>query len=253
MKLIPNLPYYPESISSKNGYIASRCRLDLRLPEDAADFPTVVWFHGGGIENGEKHFIDLDDDGIAQVAVNYRLLPGGATADDCIADAAAAVAWTLDHIAEYGGNPDKVFVSGHSAGAYLTMMIGMDPARLALWNHTPRDLAGLAPISGQATMHFNVRNFSGDTDPRFLPKLGPLAPLSLVANDVPPVLCVCGQPPYELPARAEENRLLVASLRATGHKDAWYVECPLCDHGRVNRVGPAYIRMLVRGELPEQA
>lgn len=226
------------------------CSLDVRVPDGATNFPTIVWFHGGGLTDGKKEFVKLGDDGIAQVAVGYRLLGKDAkTGEDCIEDAAAAVAWTLGHIAGYGGDAKRVYVSGMSAGAYLTMMVGMDPRWLAKHGVKNTDIAGLVPISGQATKHFNVRKFAGDTDPQFLPKIDDLAPLAHVSADIPPILCVCGQPPYEWKCRSEENRLLIASCRALGHKNAKFVEQDYCDHGRVFGAGLPYLEMFVKGWL----
>ena len=227
------------------------CRLDLRYPSDATNFITVVWFHGGGLTSGGRHFVPFNDRRIAQVAVSYRLLGKDAkTGLDCISDAAAAVAWTLSHIAEYGGDPKKVYVSGMSAGGYLTMMVGMDPRHLAAHGFKPTDLAGLAPISGQATKHFAVRKFEGDKDPQFLPKIDPLAPLAHVSADLPPIISICGQPPYEWKCRSEENRLLIASCTALGHTHARFVQLDYCDHGRAYTAGLPYVEMFVKGGLP---
>ena len=104
-----------------------RCVADVLHPADkSARLPVIVWFHGGGLTGGNK-FIpqQLSGGDYVVVAANYRLLPDAAL-DDCIDDAAAATAWVIDNIADYGGDPGKVFVSGHSAGGYLTSMIGLD-------------------------------------------------------------------------------------------------------------------------------
>ena len=213
--------------------------------------PVLVWFHGGGLSSGRGHFIDLTDSGIVQVAVDYRLMKkdGSVRAEDCIDDAAQAVAWTLENAASFGGDPKKVYVSGHSAGGYLTMMVGMDPRWLAKAGHRIDELAGLIPVSGQATKHFNVRKCAGDADAQYLPKIDGLAPLAHVTNAVPPILSVCGQPPYEWPCRAEENRLMIASLVALGHKRAWYVETPGCNHGTVLTAAYPYICDFIRGKF----
>ena len=247
-----NVAYYSDAaMATATDYQKARCRLDVRVPGGATNFATVVWFHGGGLVGGEKHFIRISDD-IAQVAVNYRFLQkdGSVTGDDCINDAAAAVAWTLKNIARFGGDPKKVYVSGMSAGGYLTMMVGMDPSRLAPYGFKPTDLAGIAPVSGQATKHFNVRTYSGDADPQYLPKIDRLAPLAFCSTNVPPIVDVCGEPPYEWPCRAEENRLLVATLKAMGHRAAVFVECDLCDHGRTATAAEPYVEMFVQGRLP---
>jgi acetyl esterase/lipase len=96
-------------------YQIERCRLDLYYPQNEPGFATVVWFHGGGLKAGNRHIpTGLRNQGLAVAAVNYRLSPK-ATCPAYIQDAAAAVAWTLRHIDERGGDPNKVFVSGHSA------------------------------------------------------------------------------------------------------------------------------------------
>ena len=226
------------------------CVLDMRMPVGVTNFPTVVWFHGGGLTGGSRHFVPLADEKIAQVAVDYRLLGKGAKrGEDCIADAAAAVAWTMKHVVEYGGDANKVFVSGMSAGGYLTMMVGMDPKYLAAHGARNTDLAGLVALSGQATKHFAVRKFAGDGDPQFLPKIDGLAPLAHVSANLPPILCVCGQPPYEWKCRSEENRLLIASCVALGHRNARFVELDYCDHGRAYAAGLPYLEMFVNGKL----
>lgn len=226
------------------------CALDLRFMEGATNYSTVVWLHGGGLTAGSRNFAGLTDPYIAQVTVDYRLLGKGAkTGVDCIEDAAAAVAWTIMHIAEYGGNPKKVFVSGMSAGGYLTMMVGMDPKWLAAHGIKNTALAGLVPISGQATKHFNVRKYAGDDDPQFLPKIDDLAPLAHVSANLSPMLCVCGQPPYDWKCRSEENRLLIASCVALGHKRAKFVELDYCDHGRCYSAALPYLQLFVDGTM----
>lgn len=247
--LYPSIAYCP---TNTNDYRRTRCVLDVRVPKDKTGFPTVVWFHGGGLTGGNKHFIPIDE-GIAQVAANYRLLQkdGSVTGDECIDDAAAAVTWTLKNIAAFGGDPKKVYVSGMSAGGYLTMMVGMDPSRLKKYGFKPTDLAGIAPVSGQATKHFNVRKFAGDTAPQYVPVVDRLAPLSFCSKDLPPIMDICGEPPWEWLCRAEENRLLIASCTALGHKAAYYVECAFCDHGRTQTAAAPYIEMFIQGRLPK--
>ena len=209
-----------------------------------------MWLHGGGLTGGSRHFLSLADKNIAQIAVEYRLLGKGAEkGEDCIEDAAAAVAWTLKHIAGYGGDTNKVFVAGLSAGGYLTMMVGMDPKWLAAHGVKNTDIAGLFALSGQATKHYKVRMYEGDVDPQFQPKIDDLAPLAHVAADLPPILSVCGQPPYEWKCRAEENRLLIASCVALGHKNAKFVELDYCDHGRAYVAGLPYLEMFIKDRL----
>lgn len=228
------------------------CLLDLRHPKSVTSFPTVVWFHGGGLVNGRRHFMRLSDHGIAQVAAGYRLMKksNSVRGEDCIRDAAAAVAWTLKNISRFGGDPKRVYVSGMSAGGYLTMMVGMAGKYLGEHGFSPRDLAGIAPISGQATKHFNVRRFSGDDRPQFLPVIDELAPLGHVSSDLPPIISICGEPPYEWKCRAEENRLMIGSCIALGHKKAIYIELPRTNHGTVLTPAYSYVEHFIKDRLP---
>ena len=233
--------------------VPERCRLDVKWPKGKSNFSTVVWFHGGGLTSGERHFIPIDDS-IAQVAANYRLLgqKGLTNGVECIRDAAAAVAWTLENIAKYGGDPKKVYVSGMSAGGYLAMMVGMAPQYLKERGHDIHELAGLAPISGQATKHFSVRKFFGDNEPQFLPKIDELAPLRWCSANIPPIVSICGQEPWEWKCRSEENRLLISSCIALGHGKASFVSLPYCDHARTYTAGVPYVEMFVMGRIPDE-
>lgn len=233
-----------------------RCRLDVMWPKDGAKgLPVLVWFHGGGLTGGDKFFVPFNDSHIVQVAVRYPFLQkdGSVTADILLDATAQAVVWTLKNVEKYGGDAKKVFVSGHSAGGYITMMLGLDPKWLGKYGVSPADLAGIAPLSGQSTKHFNVRKFSGDEDPQFLPKIDAYAPLAHVAEKAyPPILVVSGDPAAnEWKARAEENELLVASLRACGHaKDVGYIRLPMTDHGTMLLPGLMYVQRFIRRLAP---
>ena len=120
-----------------DGYADSLCRLDICYPTDAKGFPTVVWFHGGGLTGGRREIPKaLCDKGFAVVGVDYRLAPRVKVAD-CVEDAAAAAAWVVRNIASYGGDPGLIFIAGHSAGGYLTSMIGMDKRWMAPYGIDP--------------------------------------------------------------------------------------------------------------------
>ena len=97
---------------------------------NSENFPTVVWMHGGGLKGGNKSIpVQLQEKGIAVIAVNYRLYPKVKT-PIFIEDAAAAAAWTFKNIESYGGDSSKIILSGSSAGGYLTMMVGLDKSYL---------------------------------------------------------------------------------------------------------------------------
>lgn len=212
------------------------CTLNLKWPAGRTGFATVVNFHGGGLTgDGSGYALWPEEAGtndcVAHVGVRYRLLPkegeNGVGPADCIDDAAAAVAWTLRNIAQYGGDPKKVFVTGVSAGGYLTAMIGMDPQWLGKHGFGPLDLCGIAPLTGQVTKHFNVRSIGfKDKDPRFAPKVDEWAPLFWAKNkDIPPAWFMTGgRHDNELPCRVEENEFMVISLLRTGHKNVQFHE-----------------------------
>ena len=120
-----------------DGNIDTMCRLDIYYPVGKTGFSTVVWYHGGGLTGGRREIPEaLKDKGLAVVGVEYRLSPTVKVAD-CVDDAAAAAAWVVKHIASYGGDPGRVFVAGHSAGGYLTSMIGLDKRWLEPTASTP--------------------------------------------------------------------------------------------------------------------
>jgi len=236
-------------VDYRDASVSTNCWLKMRLPEGVKGFPTLVWFHGGGLTGGWPDYRPLRDDGIAQVSVRYRFL-SETDADGCIDDAARAIAWTLDHISEYGGDPKKVFVAGHSAGGYLTLMAGLDASRLAKYGHSPKELAGLVPVSGQVTKHFAVRKFSGDKDPQYLPKIDSLAPIFWSNAPSAPVVFIVGDRRIEFPCRVEENEFMVASMKKLGRSDVSFLEYPGRDHGTVVGAADSVLRDFIRRTPP---
>ncbi|WP_276480142.1 alpha/beta hydrolase [Paraflavitalea pollutisoli] len=224
-----DLPYYASSISSKDSYIASQCKLDVYYPKGATNFATIVWFHGGGITGGSKSIPKaLMEKGYAVVAVGYRLSPK-VNAPAYIEDAAAAVAWVYQHIAQYGGSTKLVFLSGHSAGGYLNMMITLDKKYLAKYSIDANTIAGVIPFSGQVITHFTVRKEQGIKE--LQPTIDQYAPLYHVRPDAPPMLLITGDREKELLGRYEENAYLNRMMKLAGHKDTRLYELQGYDHG----------------------
>ena len=229
---VNDIPY----TESSDAYAQERCKLDVYYSTDLQDAPVVVWFHGGGIEGGNKH-IDpqLKNSGLVVVAANYRLLPK-AKIDDILDDAAAAVAWTYKNISKYGGSKRKIFVAGHSAGGYLLDVIGLDKRWLAKYGVDADSLAALVPFSGQCITHYNIRKQQG---------IGPLqatidqyAPLTYVRPDAPPIVIISGDRELELFGRYEEQAYFWRMLKLAGHKDVTLYEMQGYDHGAMPQ--PAY-------------
>ena len=222
---VNDIPYR----DAAEGYAQERCKLDVYFPTNETDAPVVVWFHGGGIEGGEKH-IDpqLKNCGLVVVAANYRLLPK-APIDDILDDAAAAVAWTYKNIAKYNGSKRKIFVAGHSAGGYLLDMIGLDKRWLAKYGVDADSLAALVPFSGQCVTHYNIRKQQGI--PPLQATIDQYAPLTYVRADAPPIIIISGDRELELFGRYEEQAYFWRMLKLVGHKDVTLYEMQGYDHG----------------------
>jgi len=218
------------------GYAQERCKLDVYYPTNETDAPVVVWFHGGGIEGGNKHIDSpLKNSGLVVVAANYRLLPK-AKIDDILDDAAAAVAWTYKNIGKYGGSKRKIFVAGHSAGGYLLDIIGLDKRWLAKYGVDADSLAALVPFSGQCVTHYNIRKQQGI--PPLQATIDQYAPLTYVRADAPPIVIISGDRELELYGRYEEQAYFWRMLKLTGHKDVTLYEMQGYDHGAMPQ--PAY-------------
>ena len=224
-----NIHYYPAAINNQNRYIDSQCTLDIYYPKDQKNFSTIVWFHGGGITGGRKEIPKaLLDKGHAIVGVGYRFSPR-VKAPAYIEDAAAAVAWVFQHVSAYGGSRQLIFVSGHSAGGYLGMMLTLDKKYLAAYRVNADSIAGLIPFSGQAITHFTVRQESGIKDVQ--PVIDRYAPLYHVRPDAPPLLLITGDAEMELLGRYEENAYMLRMMKLAGHKRTTLYELEGFTHG----------------------
>ena len=225
-------------------YARRMCRLDVACPPDAEDAPVVVWFHGGGLTGGKRAVPEgLMKKGFVVVGVGYRLIPHVGTLD-IVDDAAAAVAWVFDHIADYGGSPSKIYIAGHSAGGYLVSMLGLDKRWLAAQGLDPdRAVAAVIPYSGQAVTHFTRRAELGM--PAGQPLVDDMAPLFHVRADAPPMLLLSGDRELEMLGRYEENAYFWRMLRIAGHPDVRLLEFDGYDHGNMPQAGhPAAVRYI---------
>ena len=225
------------SDASPDAYECERCRLDVYLPPGGSGFATLVWFHGGGLTAGSKDGKEtraiaqsLARAGVAVVVPNYRLSPK-VKYPAYIEDAAAAVAWTRTHVADLGGDPARVYVGGHSAGGYLTLMLAMDARYLAACGQPPGSVAGWIPVSGQTMTHFTVREERG------------IGKFTIVADEAAPVYHARKDPmrmlvlwaDRDMTARAEENAYFVALMKGAGCPNVAGLCIPDRDHGSVAR------------------
>ena len=226
-------PLAPKSAAQ---YRAERCKLDVYYPKGKKGFKTVVWFHGGGLTEGEKYLPQqLTKKGIAVVTSNYRLFPK-AKCPAYIQDAAAAVAWTFKHIAEYGGDPSQIYVSGHSAGGYLSLMLALDKGWLEAEGIDADSVAAYYPISGQTATHFAIRSERGISFTK--PIVDCMAPLNNVRILGTRLILFTGERSREMMARYEENLYLKSVLEGIGNKEIPIYEFQGADHGTV--LGPAF-------------
>ena len=142
-----DLPYYegPDADLQKH-------KLDLYLPEGASKAPVLMWIHGGAWKSGDRALYAeigrrFAEEGVAFAAISYRLSPKvqhPAHIEDC----ARAFAWLHAHVAEHGGDPDRLFVSGQSAGGHLSALLALDPRWLRARGVPDDALKGTIPMSG---------------------------------------------------------------------------------------------------------
>ena len=246
-KTVKDISYIPAG--ETDGYRKERCKLDVYYPVGKKGFPTIVWFHGGGLEGGGKHVPEMFmNQGFAVVAVNYRLSPK-AQNPAYTEDAAAAVAWAYKHIEEYGGSPRRVFVTGHSAGGYLTLMVGLDKSYLQEYGVDADSIAAYLPISGQTVTHFTIRKER--SLPEGIPVIDQYAPCSKARKDTPPFVLITGDRNLEMADRYEENALLASVLKNIGNKKVSLYELQGFDHGQVYVPGCCLVANYIRNFIAD--
>jgi acetyl esterase/lipase len=129
-----------------------RQSLDVYAPAEGKEHPVVFWIHGGGWQTGDKSGVQdkpqaFVDRGFVFVSTNYRLLPQ-VDMKTILRDVAKSLGWVHKHIAEYGGDPKRIFVMGHSAGAQLAALVSIDDRYLRA-EGVPFDvLKGCVPVDG---------------------------------------------------------------------------------------------------------
>jgi len=146
VRVVRDVPYLQGA-----GYAEDKDKLDIYLPEGRRSAPVIVSYYGNQLMGGDKSedaYVGqrFAAAGFVTVVVNYRLSPA-VSHPAHVQDAAASFAWVKRHIAEYGGNADRVFVIGYSAGAYLAALLSTDSRYLAVHNLSPRDIRGTVPVS----------------------------------------------------------------------------------------------------------
>lgn len=126
--------------------------LDIYAPDEAAGLPVVFWIHGGGWQTGDKTSVQgkpqfFTERGYVFVSTNYRLLPH-VDMETLTRDVAKSLGWVHKNIARHGGDPQRIFVMGHSAGAQLAALLCIDDRYLAAEGVPFSALKGCVPVDG---------------------------------------------------------------------------------------------------------
>ena len=179
-----------------------RQKLDVYEPDDGAENsalthgrPVVVFFYGGSWQNGQRSdylFVGqaLASRGYVVVLPDYRAYPE-TRFPGFMTDAAASVRWARDHAAEHGGDPSRIFLMGHSAGAHIAVLLATDGQYLNAEGMRKQDISGVVGLAGPY-------DFLPITDP-VLKQVFPESlraasqPINHVSGDEPPMLLAAGR------------------------------------------------------------
>jgi len=142
-----NIPYYEGRDTD-----AKKHKLNLYVPKGHKDYPVLFFIHGGAWTTGDRAMYGsvgqvFAKNGIGTVVISYRLSPK-IQHPEHIRDVARAFAWTHKNIGKYGGKPDRIFVTGQSAGGHLAALLATNETYLHAENLTLKDIKGVLPISG---------------------------------------------------------------------------------------------------------
>jgi arylformamidase len=218
-------------------------RLDLSVPS-AKGFTTVLFIHGGSLSSGDKADEDyrnvcaaFPDAGIACANVNYRLAPEHAWPAP-VEDVAAAVAWVRTNISQRGGDPNKLFLLGHSSGARLIALVGADERYLSRHGVKASDLRGVVPMGSimwddeleQALTQYGCdrveKSFARDPDNKNYASLDEYLdawPVRHLRAGLPPFLFLIAEAEQEQPPVLKTNRKFVEDARALGNRAEYKV------------------------------
>lgn len=181
---------------------AERLSLDVYAPAHADRAPVVVYFYGGDWTTGKRQWYRwmgeaLATQGMVAMIADYRHSPA-VRMDGFLHDGAEAVRWARDHATEFGGDPSRLFVMGHSAGGHIAAMLATDKEWLGTVGMKPRDLAGFIGVAG-------AYDFLPLNEPRYVAMFGDSPaeqarsqPINFVDGDEPPALLLQGEEDTEV-------------------------------------------------------
>jgi acetyl esterase/lipase len=191
-------------------------KLDIYLPKNDG-FDTIVYFHGGGLESGDKkdeNYLGMAqsfvEKGYAFISVNYHLYPT-AKFPKYLEDCAKAVAWVKANIKEYGGN-GNLYISGQSAGAWISLMLCLNEQYLKNVEVSPMEITGWIIDSAQTTSHFNVLKYEAGCNP-CVQRIDEYAPLYYVNENTKFTKMLVLFYEEDMPCRPEQNMLFIKAVR----------------------------------------
>ena len=191
-------------------------KLDLYLPDKKA-FKTIVYFHGGGLESGEKDYDNYQsfgksftDNGYAFASVNYRMYPDYKFPTFLI-DASSAIKYISDNIESYGGSKD-IIVSGQSAGAWISLMLCFNKEYLLDKGIDPLTIKSWIIDSAEPLSHFNILEKELGLDPR-LQRIDQYAPIYYLDKDTKFSSILLIYYENDMICRNEQNRLFYAVIK----------------------------------------
>ncbi len=196
----------------------ARRTLDVYVPERRPQSaPVIVFFYGGGWSNGAKEDYSFVGDafaaqGFVTVVPDYRVYPE-VQFPGFVEDAAAALHWVHENAARYGGDPDRVVLVGHSAGAHIAMLAALDPRYAEAADFDRGAIRGVVGLAGPYGFdNFDMpllRNIFGAADD---PQM--TMPVHYVRRDAPPILLLHGDRDARVPLRS--TRIMYETAHAAG-------------------------------------
>jgi len=234
VRIIEDLAYLPERADSKH-------RLDLYLPRTGAPpWPVVVFVHGGFWRPFDRRMfqfftglhgcvgVALANRGIATAVVGYRQRPEAASIQDALDDVAHGVRYVVDNIGRHGGDPQRVYVVGHSAGGLLAALLAAEPEHLTNAGVPPSSVRGFAMLAGPYDLarlvDFSAPGLAAKVRASANPEdIARYSPERHVRRGLPPILLLVGGD--EDPPMIAEQRSMAAALRRGGG-DVTAVEIP---------------------------
>lgn len=199
----------------------ARQRLDIWAPVEttaASRLPVVIFFYGGGWHSGSRHDYGFAgrafaERGFLTIIPDYRLAPKSRW-PDFLQDGAAAVAWARAHVAEHGGDPDRIALAGHSAGGYNAAMLALDPQWLRGAGSDPAIIRGVATLAAPLDFLPLERGGSADKAMGFVRPIGKTQPISFARGDAAPLWLATGDEDSSVRPRNSQN--LAAAIQAAG-------------------------------------